>query len=112
MARAELNNVRWVSLYGAIKRPTLVERIAEAGSVAGRRRSTSLQDMPRAHLVGREDIQTRQERSAKFLGIYRTYLTRQDSLPSPRGRILFSHLARGPLTTATLPCPRNRRIKS
>ena len=37
-------------------------------------------------------------------GIHRTYLTRQDSLPSPRGRILFSHLARGPLTTATLPC--------
>ena len=37
-------------------------------------------------------------------GIYRTYLTRQDSLPSPRGRILFSHLARGSLTTATLPC--------
>ena len=37
-------------------------------------------------------------------GIHRTYLTRQDSLPSPRGRILFSRLARGPLTTATLPC--------
>ena len=37
-------------------------------------------------------------------GIYRTYLTRQDSLHSPRGRILFSHLARGPLTTASLPC--------
>ena len=37
-------------------------------------------------------------------GIHRTYLTRQDSLSSPRARILFSHLARGPLTTATLPC--------
>ena len=37
-------------------------------------------------------------------GIYRTYLTRQRSLHSPRGRILFSHLARGPLTTASLPC--------
>ena len=37
-------------------------------------------------------------------GVYRTYLTRQQSLPSPRGRILFSHLARGPVTTATLPC--------
>ena len=37
-------------------------------------------------------------------GIYRAYLTRHDSLHSPRGRILFSHLARGPLTTATLPC--------
>ena len=37
-------------------------------------------------------------------GIYRTYLTRQDRLPSPHGRILLSHLAREPLTTATLPC--------
>ncbi len=37
-------------------------------------------------------------------GIYRTYLTRQNLLPSPRGRILFSRLAREPVTTATLPC--------
>lgn len=37
-------------------------------------------------------------------GIYRTYLTRQHRLHSPRGRILFSHLARGPMTTASLPC--------
>ena len=37
-------------------------------------------------------------------GIYRTYLTRHHPLPSPRGRILFSHLSRGPVTTATLPC--------
>lgn len=37
-------------------------------------------------------------------GIYRTYITRQHPLPSPRGRILFSQLARGPATTATLPC--------
>lgn len=37
-------------------------------------------------------------------GIYRTYLTRQASLPSPQGRILFNQLARGPLTTAALPC--------
>ena len=34
-------------------------------------------------------------------GIHRTYLTRQDSLSSPRGRLLFSHLAREPLTAAT-----------
>ena len=37
-------------------------------------------------------------------GIYRSYLTRQASLTSPRGRILFNRLARGPLTTAALPC--------
>lgn len=37
-------------------------------------------------------------------GIYRTYLTREHPLATPRGRILFSHLARGPVTTATLPC--------
>ena len=34
--------------YGATKRPRLVERIAEAGSVAGRGCSTSPQDMPDA----------------------------------------------------------------
>ena len=37
-------------------------------------------------------------------GIYRTYVRRERSLASPRGRILFSHLARGPMATATLPC--------
>ena len=37
-------------------------------------------------------------------GAYRTYVTRERSLYSPRGRVLFSPLARGPLTTATLPC--------
>ena len=37
-------------------------------------------------------------------GIYRTYLTRQHPLHSPRGRVLFSHFARGPMTTASLPC--------
>ena len=37
-------------------------------------------------------------------GIYRTYLTREHPLANPRGRILFSRLARGPVTTATLPC--------
>jgi 5-methylcytosine-specific restriction enzyme subunit McrC len=37
-------------------------------------------------------------------GVYRTYLTRQESLTSARGRIVFNQLARGPLMTATLPC--------
>ena len=37
-------------------------------------------------------------------GIYRAYVTRQHSLQSPRGRIQFSRLARGPMTTASLPC--------
>ena len=34
--------------YGATKRPRLVARIAEAGSVAGRGCSTSAQDLPDA----------------------------------------------------------------
>ena len=37
-------------------------------------------------------------------GMYRTYLTRENALENPRGRILFSHLARGPVTAARLPC--------
>ena len=37
-------------------------------------------------------------------GIYRSYVPRQASLSSPHGRILFSCLAREPLTTAKLPC--------
>src|SRR5262249_15948793 len=37
-------------------------------------------------------------------GIYRSYLTRQASLTTPRGRILFRQLARAPRKTPTLPC--------
>ena len=37
-------------------------------------------------------------------GIYRTYRTREAPLTTPRGRILFSDLARGSMTTAALPC--------
>lgn len=37
-------------------------------------------------------------------GIHRAYLTRQGSLTSPRGRILFRELARAATTTPTLPC--------
>jgi hypothetical protein len=40
-----------------------------------------------------------------FRGLYRHYTSRESSLSSPRGRILFSQLARdGPRTTAVLPC--------
>lgn len=42
-------------------------------------------------------------------GIYRAYKTRRYSLANPRGRILFSRLAREPLTTDTLPCRFNER---
>ncbi len=45
-------------------------------------------------------------------GIYRAYLTRQASLTRPRGRILFSQLARAPLTTATLPCRFDERLEN
>lgn len=37
-------------------------------------------------------------------GVHRAYLTREEWLTSPRGRLRFDHVARGPLTTATLPC--------
>ncbi len=37
-------------------------------------------------------------------GICRAYKTRQCSLANPRGRILFSRLAREPVTTGTLSC--------
>ena len=37
-------------------------------------------------------------------GIFRTYLTREQALASPRGRVLFSQHARRPVTTARLEC--------